>query len=117
MQKLAQQKANGGSGEVTTNNGPEDDMDVDDPDEPTYCYCNRVSFGEMVGCDGGECKREWFHLECVGLRNAPPKNSELPWPSSFDFCIPSLPPGPSCGSCVQSQEGWKNGDAKRHLIE
>lgn len=70
----------------------EDEMDVDDPNEPRYCYCNRVSFGEMVGCDGGDCKREWFHLECVGLRNAPPKNSELPLPCSFvcSFSFPSV---------------------------
>lgn len=91
MLKLQQQKANGGGGGggETNTNAHEDDMEVDDPDEPTYCYCNRVSFGEMVGCDGGECKREWFHLECVGLRNAPPKNSELPRPCSFDFYTPS----------------------------
>lgn len=52
-------------------------MDVDDPNEPRYCYCNRVSFGEMVGCDGEQCKIEWFHLECVGLRSAP-KNCKCP---------------------------------------
>lgn len=39
--------------------------------EPTYCYCNQVSFGEMVGCDGGDCKREWFHLPCIGFKNPP----------------------------------------------
>lgn len=39
--------------------------------EPTYCYCNQVSFGEMVGCDGDECKREWFHLPCIGFKNPP----------------------------------------------
>lgn len=22
-----------------------------DPNEPRYCYCNQVSYGEMVGCD------------------------------------------------------------------
>lgn len=22
-----------------------------DPSEPKYCYCNQVSFGEMVACD------------------------------------------------------------------
>lgn len=22
-----------------------------DPNEPRYCYCNEVSYGEMVGCD------------------------------------------------------------------
>ncbi|ODV90191.1 hypothetical protein CANCADRAFT_147910 [Tortispora caseinolytica NRRL Y-17796] len=40
--------------------------------EPVYCYCQQVSYGEMVGCDGAECEREWFHLPCVGL-SAPPK--------------------------------------------
>lgn len=23
-----------------------------DPNEPKYCYCNQVSFGDMVACDG-----------------------------------------------------------------
>ena len=26
------------------------DMPVD-PNEPTYCICNQVSYGEMIGCD------------------------------------------------------------------
>lgn len=59
---------------------PEDeDMDEDgdaDANEPTYCICNRISFGEMVGCDGDNCAREWFHLGCVGLRTAPKANGE-----------------------------------------
>jgi len=49
-------------------------VDIDmpiDPNEPTYCICNRVSFGEMVGCDNADCKVEWFHFECVGLTNPP----------------------------------------------
>lgn len=40
--------------------------------EPTYCYCNQVSFGEMVGCDNPECSIEWFHYPCVGLAAPPP---------------------------------------------
>lgn len=64
---LAQQQ----KADEDTGNIQEDEMDVEDPNEPRYCYCNRVSFGEMVGCDGEECKIEWFHLECVGLRSAP----------------------------------------------
>lgn len=40
-------------------------------DEPLYCYCNQVSYGEMVGCDGDDCKREWFHLPCIGLATLP----------------------------------------------
>lgn len=43
-----------------------------DPNEPTYCICNRVSFGDMIGCDNPDCEIEWFHFECVGL-NAPVK--------------------------------------------
>jgi inhibitor of growth protein 4 len=46
------------------------DMPID-PNEPTYCICQRVSFGEMVGCDNPECRREWFHFECVGLSATP----------------------------------------------
>ena len=38
-----------------------------DPNEPTYCFCNRVSFGEMVACDGDDCPWEWFHIACVGI--------------------------------------------------
>ena len=38
-----------------------------DPSEPVYCYCQRVSFGEMIACDNEDCAIEWFHFECVGL--------------------------------------------------
>ncbi|KID91390.1 p33ING1b (ING1) protein [Metarhizium guizhouense ARSEF 977] len=50
--------------------GDDEDGDIDG-DEPTYCYCNSVSYGEMVACDADDCKREWFHLACVGLKVAP----------------------------------------------
>ena len=29
------------------------DMPVD-PNEPTYCLCHQVSYGEMIGCDNTE---------------------------------------------------------------
>ncbi|POS87492.1 hypothetical protein EPUL_001663 [Erysiphe pulchra] len=49
-----------------------EDEDIDlDADEPRYCLCNNVSYGEMVACDSKGCKREWFHLACVGLKTAP----------------------------------------------
>jgi len=41
-----------------------------DPNEPTYCLCKRVSYGEMIGCDNEECPVEWFHFECVGLKES-----------------------------------------------
>ncbi|WVR09526.1 hypothetical protein IAU60_006594 [Kwoniella sp. DSM 27419] len=42
-----------------------------DPNEPRYCYCNQVSFGQMVGCDNDECPIEWFHMACAGLQAEP----------------------------------------------
>lgn len=38
-----------------------------DASEPTYCYCKRISFGEMIACEHPDCPIEWFHFECVGL--------------------------------------------------
>ncbi|OAA43757.1 p33ING1b (ING1) protein [Metarhizium rileyi] len=56
--------------------GDDEDGEID-ADEPTYCYCNSVSYGEMVACDADDCKREWFHLACVGLKIAP--GSKTKW--------------------------------------
>ncbi|CAG9318540.1 unnamed protein product [Blepharisma stoltei] len=36
-----------------------------------YCYCNKPCYGEMVACDGGNCKYEWFHFQCAGLTAKP----------------------------------------------
>lgn len=46
------------------------DMPVD-PNEPTYCICHQVSYGEMIGCDNPDCPVEWFHFACVGLTSKP----------------------------------------------
>ncbi|GMJ01844.1 INHIBITOR OF GROWTH 1, ARABIDOPSIS THALIANA INHIBITOR OF GROWTH 1 [Hibiscus trionum] len=50
--------------------GMELDLPVD-PNEPTYCLCNQVSYGEMVACDNPDCKIEWFHFGCVDLKEQP----------------------------------------------
>jgi hypothetical protein len=43
-----------------------------DPNEPRYCVCNQVSFGDMVGCENENCPNgEWFHYACVGLTEEP----------------------------------------------
>merc|ERR550517_1975953 len=52
-----------------------------DPNEPRYCICNQVSYGDMVACDNADCPYEWFHYPCVGV-TAPPKGK---W-----FCQPCL---------------------------
>eukprot|EP00118_Oscarella_pearsei_P002179 m.9758 g.9758 ORF g.9758 m.9758 type:complete len:471 (+) comp21608_c0_seq3:27-1439(+) len=46
-------------------------LDSVDPNEPRYCTCNQVSYGEMVGCDNAECPYEWFHYGCVGMTEPP----------------------------------------------
>ena len=42
-----------------------------DPDEPTYCLCKRISYGDMIGCDNESCDIEWFHFDCVNLTHKP----------------------------------------------
>jgi len=46
------------------------DMPVD-PNEPTYCLCQQVSYGEMIGCDNQDCPIEWFHFPCMALMDKP----------------------------------------------
>uniref|UniRef100_A0A1D1XF55 PHD finger protein ING n=1 Tax=Anthurium amnicola TaxID=1678845 RepID=A0A1D1XF55_9ARAE len=51
---------------------PSIDLEIPiDPNEPTYCFCNQVSYGQMVACDNPDCKIEWFHFGCVGLKEQP----------------------------------------------
>jgi hypothetical protein len=39
----------------------------------------------MVACDNDECQYEWFHYECVGLKEAPPAGE--PW--YCPYCAPA----------------------------
>ncbi|XP_060523460.1 inhibitor of growth protein 3 isoform X2 [Cylas formicarius] len=63
-----------------------------DPNEPRYCLCNQVSYGDMVACDNEDCPSEWFHYPCVGI-TAPPKGK---W-----FC-------PQCTATMKRRGGRKN---------
>jgi Inhibitor of growth proteins N-terminal histone-binding len=47
-----------------------EDMNIPD-DEPRYCYCHQVSYGDMVGCEADDCTYQWFHYVCVGLTSEP----------------------------------------------
>ena len=40
-------------------------------DREQRCTCGQPSFGTMIACDDEACVREWFHLECVGLKEVP----------------------------------------------
>ncbi|XP_056632425.1 inhibitor of growth protein 3-like isoform X1 [Diorhabda sublineata] len=63
-----------------------------DPNEPRYCLCNQVSYGDMVACDNQDCPSEWFHYPCVGI-TAPPKGK---W-----YC-------PQCTASMKRRGGRKN---------
>ncbi|KAI0776184.1 hypothetical protein BD413DRAFT_262380 [Trametes elegans] len=52
----------------------EDDLDEageeggDAEDQELYCYCQKLSYGEMIACDNDNCRYQWFHLSCVNLK-------------------------------------------------
>lgn len=55
---------------------PTDKSNVNSEDEAEdedtmYCFCCRQSFGLMIACDNKECPYEWFHIDCVGIVEAP----------------------------------------------
>lgn len=80
---------------VTTANTVTDSDNPDwtyDPNEPRYCICNQVSYGDMVACDNSDCPFEWFHYPCVGI-TSPPKGK---W-----YC-------PQCTSSMKRRGGRKN---------
>jgi hypothetical protein len=63
MSALSQQLT--GGVEITTTPEPSNELQIvdehgepvnwqDDPNEPRYCLCNQVSYGEMVGCDNDD---------------------------------------------------------------
>ena len=49
--------------------------DAEDEDAKEYCLCRTLSYGQMVGCENDQCPYEWFHLECVGLKEPPSESA------------------------------------------
>ena len=75
MAALQRSKEKEGSGESLGGDAADDDED-EAAEEKRYCYCNGVSYGEMVACDYEGCQKEWFHLECANLARAPTGKGE-----------------------------------------
>ena len=84
----------------------EDDDEEANGEEAIYCYCQGISYGEMVACDAQDCPREWFHLECVGLEKAPGKNSKSER---------HLSPGSQSNTDTLSLAKWYCDDCKENL--
>jgi len=71
-----QARRTSGVGTATTRPGVgAKDVEVVTHEEPRkqYCICGGGDSEDsmMIGCDSKKCEREWFHLECVGLKKAP----------------------------------------------
>jgi inhibitor of growth protein 3 len=50
---------NGNSNHVDATDAGDPDGDGDDR---TYCFCDGVSYGEMIACDDDNCEREWVNF-------------------------------------------------------
>lgn len=67
-------EVSGSTSELTVGPGEgeeEEEEENEADDEERYCYCQGVSYGEMVACDKDDCPRQWFHLDCIGLKSVP----------------------------------------------
>ncbi|KAJ7058001.1 Phd domain in Ing1-like protein [Mycena amicta] len=47
-------------------------QDEQDLDTTPYCFCQQPAHGDMLGCDSGRCRYEWFHFSCLGITTPPP---------------------------------------------
>ncbi|KAI0752772.1 hypothetical protein C8Q80DRAFT_1148148 [Daedaleopsis nitida] len=56
--------------------------DDDAEDQEPYCYCQKLSYGEMIACDNESCRFQWFHISCISL----PPNQTLPDTWYCDEC-------------------------------
>ncbi|KAG9317711.1 hypothetical protein JVU11DRAFT_1924 [Chiua virens] len=57
-------------GEGDEGEGEEGD---DGDDKELYCFCQKLSYGEMIACDNPDCPYQWFHLPCVNLKQPLPE--------------------------------------------
>ncbi|KAH9943195.1 uncharacterized protein BXZ73DRAFT_87583 [Epithele typhae] len=53
-------------GEDDMEDGGEDGADAED--QELYCYCQKLSYGEMIACDNESCRYQWFHLSCINVK-------------------------------------------------
>jgi len=56
---------------ISSNAGEDGGVGGDSGDTQLYCTCHGTSYGEMVACDDDNCRIEWFHFGCVGLKSKP----------------------------------------------
>lgn len=66
MQKVAEPEEPKPEQTGHTTPHPSDVLDMPvDPNEPTYCVCQQVSYGEMIGCDNTEVNKNPFEFHFI----------------------------------------------------
>ena len=49
----------------------DDSLESNRESELVYCYCKGPDEGDMIGCENPECAIEWFHMDCLKIKQAP----------------------------------------------
>lgn len=90
----------------------------DEKDEELYCFCQRQSFGEMIGCDNPTCQYEWFHVRPSSLFLFPPGSDDAAlaaflrrpqgYASEYQVVLPELP--------GRKETQWAAGESQETVI-
>lgn len=56
---------------ISSSSDISDILDDSNDVQPTYCICEKISYGVMICCDNDLCPIEWFHFGCVSLSRKP----------------------------------------------
>ena len=51
-------------------------IDITEGIEQVYCFCKGPSYGNMIECDNSKCPIQWFHYDCVGIKEKPADNEK-----------------------------------------
>lgn len=83
-------------------------------DDRTYCFCDGVSYGEMIACDDDDCEREWVRLNLRDYRTA---TNCGPDSSSISIVSASGRLRMECGSATCVEQSKKMPSALRGEVE
>lgn len=83
---------------------PSDVLDMPvDPNEPTYCLCHQVSYGEMIGCDNPDVRTICLRIGGGARRGV---RAEIRGGGDSIGTVVGL----GClGTCGKFPEGWNEG--------
>ena len=68
----------------------DDDWADVDPDEPTYCICNQVSYGTMIACENDEVRTIHLRSPFLWLRSRLDGAEDLSSPVTHSQFLPDL---------------------------